>query len=118
MPRRSRFCLENATPLPQLAATRGNTVLPISMPSTIATVSALKPCACSQAFLLTSMEANASAALSARPGMKRASGELGVAVTEIGEVFMMCLSFMEDRNEGTLSRGHLKEKRVILLIST
>src|SRR5882757_4692207 len=55
IPARSRVCFENVTPLELAAAMRGYSVLPTTMPSAMARVSALIPFACSQPTLPSSM---------------------------------------------------------------
>src|ERR1700678_3952503 len=68
IPARNSVCLENITPPALAVARRGYTVLPTSIPSTMARVSALMPLDCSQESLPNSMAAAAKAPVRAIPG--------------------------------------------------
>jgi len=104
MPTRSRLCLEKLTPTPQDAAMRGKIVLPNTMPSKIATVSAPMPWACIHASRFRNMALDASAAQSAKPGSRcnqenwRCSSGMEVAMPRL--LIFSLAGWMADPNEG------------------
>ena len=85
MPRRSRFCMGRFTPGPLAAAKRGYTVLPTSMPNTMASISALKPCSANQLIRPSAIPALARAALSANPGTRRRDAINAKAAVDRGD---------------------------------
>ena len=67
MPARNKVFFENATPAAEPDSTRGYTVLPATIPRTIASVSTLIPFACSHPACASPVAPAASAAVSAIP---------------------------------------------------